>query len=145
MPAGLHNEWMGHLCGLCLTLRDRHGQPARVVTNYDALAVSALWAAQLPAPPPTVVASPCPLRGFRRAEVLASDGSGPAFGAAMARLMAATKLHDHLADGDSRVSRVDRPVRWVADRWATEAVDAARRLGFREDLVTGQVARSRAF
>jgi len=33
----MYAEWMAHLCGLCLTLRDLHGQSARLVTNYDGL------------------------------------------------------------------------------------------------------------
>jgi hypothetical protein len=40
---------MAHLRGLCLALRDDHGQLARTVTNYDGLVVSALVEAQSPA------------------------------------------------------------------------------------------------
>lgn len=29
----LFKDWLAHLCGLCLTLRDEHGQAARLVTN----------------------------------------------------------------------------------------------------------------
>ena len=43
----LRDEWIGHLCGLCLALRDGHGQLARVATNYDGLLISVLVRAQL--------------------------------------------------------------------------------------------------
>ncbi|WP_278045447.1 DUF5685 family protein, partial [Actinomadura fibrosa] len=44
----LFQDWMAHLCGLCLTLRAEHGQAARLVTNYDGLLVSVLVEAQAP-------------------------------------------------------------------------------------------------
>ena len=37
---------MAHLCGLCLALRDGHGQFARIATNYDGLIISVLTEAQ---------------------------------------------------------------------------------------------------
>ena len=46
LRCGLFGEWAAHLCGLCLTLRDLHGQSARLVTNYDGLLVSVLTEAQ---------------------------------------------------------------------------------------------------
>lgn len=42
LSESLHADWVAHLCGLCLTLRDEHGQFARSVTNYDGLVISAL-------------------------------------------------------------------------------------------------------
>jgi hypothetical protein len=33
----LYRAWLAHLCGLCLTLRDVHGQLARLATNVDGL------------------------------------------------------------------------------------------------------------
>ncbi|WP_423748068.1 DUF5685 family protein, partial [Frankia canadensis] len=72
MSPELREAWMSHLCGLCLTLRDRHGQWARLATNVDAVLVSALVAAQTgPAAGTTGgaggrrLAGPCPLRGMR--------------------------------------------------------------------------------
>ena len=53
----LHREWLSHLCGLCLTLRDRHGHAARPVTNYDGLLVSVLTEAQTPGGAPRRPAS----------------------------------------------------------------------------------------
>jgi hypothetical protein len=38
----LGDAWRAHLCGLCLSLRDDHGQAARLATNYDGLIISVL-------------------------------------------------------------------------------------------------------
>jgi hypothetical protein len=139
-----HREWTAHLCGLCLTLRDEHGQASRVVTNYDALAVSVLWAAQLEDGPLMDSAGPCPLRGFRGAEVLDSSGDGARFAAAVALLMAATKVSDHVTDGDTALRHVARPAAAVAARWQRAGELASGRLGFRSALITDQTARQAA-
>ena len=76
----LFGQWMAHLCGLCLTLRDLHGQNARFVTNYDGLLVSVLTEAQNPAVTPHRTAGPCALRGFRRADVARRGRVGSAAG-----------------------------------------------------------------
>ena len=39
-------EWMGHICGVCLSLRDNYGHAARITTNYDAALLSVLCEAQ---------------------------------------------------------------------------------------------------
>jgi hypothetical protein len=39
--------WQAHLCGMCLSLRDDHGQAARLATNYDGLVISVLVEAQV--------------------------------------------------------------------------------------------------
>jgi hypothetical protein len=48
LPGDLHAAWSAHLCGLCLALRDGHGQIARVATNYDGMIISVLVEAQNP-------------------------------------------------------------------------------------------------
>lgn len=40
--------WRAHVCGLCLSLRDTAGQPARLFTNTDAALLSVLVEAQQP-------------------------------------------------------------------------------------------------
>jgi len=35
LSADERQRWVGHLCGLCLTLRDRVGHDARLATSYD--------------------------------------------------------------------------------------------------------------
>ncbi|WP_258038719.1 DUF5685 family protein, partial [Streptomyces sp. SM12] len=91
LSEGLRAEWMAHLCGLCLTLRGEHGQLARVVTNYDALLVSALYDAQIGRGARTrSKAGPCPLRGMRTAEV--ARGEGARLSASVSLVLAAAKI-----------------------------------------------------
>ncbi|GAA1418442.1 DUF5685 family protein [Catellatospora coxensis] len=116
----LHGEWLGHLCGLCLALRDEHGQAARIVTNYDGLIISVLTQAQQ-ATVHRRTAGPCPLRGMRTAPV--AQGVGARLAATVSLVLASAKLSDHAADGDGAYAR--RPVaagaRLLARRWATRA------------------------
>ncbi|WP_144127799.1 DUF5685 family protein [Catellatospora sichuanensis] len=120
LPDRLHSEWLGHLCGLCLALRDEHGQAARIVTNYDGLIISVLTQAQLTGLHRRT-AGPCPLRGMRTAAV--ADGTGARLAATVSLVLASAKLSDHAADGDGAYAR--RPVaagaRLVARRWAARA------------------------
>lgn len=106
MCAGLYADWMGHLCGLCLALRDEHGHLSRLVTNYDGLLVSVLTEAQSPAAAPRRRARPCALRGFKGADVVEAEGVRLA--ASVSLLLAAGKVRDHVADGDGVYAR--RPV-----------------------------------
>ncbi|TDQ46357.1 DUF5685 family protein [Actinorugispora endophytica] len=130
LPGDLAAAWMSHLCGLCLALRDEHGQLARVATNYDGLVVSALTAAQSEAGRGTRTAGPCPLRGMRGAEV--AEGAGARLAASVSLLLAAVAVDDHVSDGDGVYGR--RPVRGVAravaGRWAVRAHASGERLGF---------------
>jgi hypothetical protein len=135
LPAPLRTAWWSHLCGLCLALRDEHGQLARVVTNYDGVIVSALVEAQ--AGSSRRKAGPCPLRGMRTASV--SVGAGPRLAAAASLVLAAAKVRDHAGDGDGVLA--NRPLagaaRQVASRWARQGdasahgvhLDAAALLG----------------
>src|SRR4029079_604365 len=86
----LRASWMAHLCGMCLALRDEHGQLARMVTNYDGVVVSALVEAQSPAAPGRRPAGPCPLRGMRTARV--STGPGARLAATASPLLASAKV-----------------------------------------------------
>ncbi|GAA4991866.1 hypothetical protein GCM10025734_19490 [Kitasatospora paranensis] len=77
LSEGLRSSWLAHLCGLCLALRDDHGQLARTATNYDGLIVSVLVEAQAPrSAGGRRTAGPCPLRGMRTAEVARGEGRG---------------------------------------------------------------------
>ena len=100
LPPALRRQWWGHLCGLCLGLRDGHGQAARAATNVDAVALSVLVEAQRDRAPDTRRAGPCPLRGFRSATVVRADDPGIGHAVAVSLTMAATKVADHVADGD---------------------------------------------
>ncbi|WP_406634066.1 DUF5685 family protein [Amycolatopsis sp. WGS_07] len=136
----LHADWMAHLCGLCLALRDQHGQFARVVTNYDALIVSALVEAQTPAGPRRA-AGPCPLRSMRPASV--AVGEGARLAAAVSLVLASAKVDDHVADRDGAFAR--RPVagaaRLVARRWAAQGGRTGAGVGFDTAVLTEAVGR----
>jgi hypothetical protein len=137
----LRTSWWAHLCGLCLALRDEHGQLARAATNYDGLIISALVDAQAPAGEPRRVAGPCPLRGMRQAEV--SVGAGARLAAAASLVLASAKVSDHVDDGDGPFGR--RPVagaaRLVASRWARQGGDSGRSVGFDTTVLIDAVGR----
>lgn len=130
LSAGLHAEWVAHLCGLCLTLRNEHGQLARTATNYDGLVISVLVEAQSEHEAGRRKAGPCPLRGMRRASV--ADGEGSRLAASVSLVLASAKLRDHAEDGDGALRR---PVlaglaRSAADRWARRGGATATGIGF---------------
>ncbi|MFD6095180.1 DUF5685 family protein [Nocardiopsis flavescens] len=114
LPDGLADEWMAHMCGLCLALRDDHGQVSRMATNYDGLVISVLTAAQAPEQAGTREAGRCPLRGMRGAR--AADGAGAHLAAAVSLMLASAKITDHIEDGDGVYAR--RGVRTLAGRMA---------------------------
>jgi hypothetical protein len=133
--------WQAHLCGVCLALRDDHGQAARLVVNYDAVVVSVLVEAQSVAPGARRPAGRCVLRRLRRAEVAA--GECARFAAAVSLLLAAAKLRDHVADRDGVASRngarvaADR----LARRWARQGAETGSELGLDTAALTGAIGR----
>src|SRR5690348_4662881 len=96
----LRSSWTAHLCGLCLALRDHHGQLARTATNYDGLIISVLVEAQAAETDGSWrrTAGPCPLRGMRTAEV--ARGEGARLAAAVSLALASVKMRDHVEDRD---------------------------------------------
>ncbi|WP_207892275.1 DUF5685 family protein, partial [Streptacidiphilus pinicola] len=127
----LLESWMAHLCGLCLALRDGHGQLARTATNYDGLIVSVLVEAQtVSRPEDRRKAGPCPLRGLRTAPV--ARGEGARLAAAVSLALASAKMRDHVDDKDGVFAR--RPVAaaagGVAERWRRQSESAGTALGF---------------
>jgi hypothetical protein len=135
--------WQAHLCGLCLTLRDRYGQVARAATNYDGLVLSVLTEAQSPAPPEHRTAGPCPLRGFRSADVLSSRDQGARLAAVASLALAAGKIRDHAADGDGPAARrfSGAPLRRMAASWTAAAERDAERIGFDTAVLTAAADR----
>jgi Family of unknown function (DUF5685) len=135
----LRAAWWSHLCGLCLALRDEHGQLARVVTNFDGLVVSALLDAQLPAGSRrSRRAGLCPLRGFRGASV--AVGPGARLAATASLLLAAAKLDDHAADGDAAPPLARR----LSARWSSAGSRTAANLGFDATPLLGVATRQSA-
>jgi uncharacterized protein DUF5685 len=137
----LRTSWWAHLCGLCLALRDEHGQLARAATNYDGLIISALVDAQSPAAEPRRVAGPCPMRGMRTAEV--SVGAGARLAAAASLVLASAKVRDHVDDGDGAFGRqpVAGAARVVATRWARQGGTSGYGVGFDTGVLLDAVGR----
>ncbi|WP_225845827.1 DUF5685 family protein [Streptomyces sp. HPF1205] len=145
MSEGMAASWVAHLCGLCLALRDGHGQFARVATNYDGLVISVLVEAQsAPAPDGRRTAGPCPLRGMRTAPV--ATGEGARLAAAVSLALASAKVRDHVEDGDGVFGR--RPVaavaRGVVRRWDTAGARTGGSLGFDTAVLLDAVGRQGA-
>jgi hypothetical protein len=140
LDSELHDAWMSHLCGLCLTLRDRHGHLARAATNVDGLLLSVLVSAQTPGGGQRRAAGPCALRSMRRAEVTASTDVGARLSAAVSLTAAATKARDHIADGDGPLAR--RPAATVAALVADRAADAGARTGSEVGFDVGVLERA---
>ncbi|MCX4093727.1 DUF5685 family protein [Nocardia sp. alder85J] len=136
----LSAAWMAQLCGLCLSLRDDHGQAARIATNYDGLLISALVEAQS-ATTTRRAAGPCPLRGMRRADVAVGDCVRLA--ATVSLVLAAAKVRDHADDGDGLAGTAGiRPAaRRIAQRWARQGADSGAELGFDTGVLLTAVER----
>lgn len=136
----LRTSWLAHLCGLCLALRDDHGQMARAVTNYDGLVVSALVEAQSATADARRTAGPCPLRGMRTAPV--AQGDGARLAAAVSLVLASAKINDHVADGDGMFGRkgVSGVAQRVAGRWAKQGASTGSLIGFDTAVLLDAVA-----
>ncbi|QBS42022.1 DUF5685 family protein [Nocardia sp. CS682] len=121
-------EWRTHMCGLCLGLRDEHGQMARATTNVDAIVLSMLTEAQSAGAVERTTAGRCALRGMQRASVAAATSPGVRLATTASLLLASAKVRDHVDDGDaSALART--PMAKAASRWAGQARLSAQRIG----------------
>src|SRR3984957_18569779 len=102
-----------------LSLRDDHGQAARLATNYDGLVISVLAEAQAQGAPERRTAGRCALRGLRKADVAVGDG---ALGRPGVRGLAAA----------------------LADRWAAGSARTGQELGFEVGVLTEAAGRQTA-
>lgn len=143
LQCGLFGEWAAHLCGLCLTLRDLHGQSARLVTNYDGLLVSVLTEAQNPGEAPHRSAGPCALRRFRRADVLDASATGAQLAASISLVLAAGKIRDHVVDRDGAYARrlVAAGAGLAAGRWLAAGQRTGAAIGFDTAVLTEAIGR----
>ncbi|MFE6923655.1 DUF5685 family protein [Nocardia sp. NPDC057663] len=121
-------QWQAHMCGLCLGLRDGHGQLARAATNTDAIVLSVLTEAQTGDFGARTTAGPCPLRGMRRASVVAANAPGVQLAATASLLLGAAKIRDHVDDGDA-AALARGPLRRVSSTWAARAQEQAAQIG----------------
>src|ERR1700756_3585652 len=122
--------WQAHLCGLCLSLRDDHGQAARLATNYDGLIISVLAEGQADGAAERRLGGRCALRGMRRAEVAIGDCARLA--ATVSLVLASAKIRDHADDGDGALGTpgVRGAATALAARWAAASARTGRELGF---------------
>jgi hypothetical protein len=140
----LGDAWRAHLCGLCLSLRDDHGQAARLATNYDGLIISVLAEAQAEGAPERRTAGRCALRGMRRAEVAIGDCARLA--ATVSLVLASAKIRDHADDGDGALGApgVRGAATALATRWAAASARTGRELGFEVGVLTEAIGRQTA-
>jgi hypothetical protein len=140
----LGDAWRAHLCGVCLSLRDDHGQAARLATNYDGLVISVLAEAQADGAPERRTAGRCALRGMRRLDVAVGDCARLA--ATVSLVLAAAKIRDHVDDGDGALGRpgVRGAATALAGRWAAASTRTGRELGFEVGVLTEAIGRQSA-
>lgn len=94
----LRDQWLAHMCGLCLSLRDTHGQLSRAVTNTDAITLSILVEAQQDGRQERVLAGRCALRGMRTAAVVPVEAVSARLGRTASLTLAAAKAQDVVAE-----------------------------------------------
>lgn len=131
-------QWQAHMCGLCLGLRDGHGQLARTATNTDAIVLSVLTEAQSGAAA-RATAGPCPLRGMRRASVVDASAPGVQLAATASLLLGAAKIRDHVDDGDTG-ALTRRPMRRVSATWADRARTQGAEIGLDVEPMLAAIA-----
>jgi hypothetical protein len=136
--------WQAHLCGMCLSLRDDHGQAARLATNYDGLVISVLAAAQAGSAPERRTAGRCALRRMRKLDVAIGDCARLA--ATVSLVLAAAKIRDHADDGDGVLGRPGArgAATALATRWAAASTRTGRELGFEVGVLTEAIGRQSA-
>jgi len=129
---------------MCLSLRDDHGQAARLATNYDGLVISVLAEAQADGAPERRLAGRCALRGMRKLDVAVGDCARLA--ATVSLVLAAAKIRDHADDGDGAFGRpgVRGAATALAGRWAAAGTKTGRELGFEVGVLTEAIGRQTA-
>ncbi|WP_040799712.1 DUF5685 family protein [Nocardia higoensis] len=133
------SQWQSHMCGLCLGLRDGHGQLARTATNTDAIVLSVLTEAQSVAPAERVTAGRCALRAMRRAEVAPAAAPGVRLATTASLLLGSAALRDHLDDGDA-APLTRKPMARVSTSWAASARTRATLIGLDVEPLVVEIA-----
>ena len=132
--------WRGYFCGLCLAIKDNQGQMARIATNHDAALLGVLCDAQDPGNT-TWRTSFCPLRRPIKTTIVDPQTPGAKFAASMAILMAATRVEDHVADGELFWGRHPRFSKWLSQKWQYAASQTAAATGFDAAIIAVQTRR----
>ena len=138
MKPDQRQAWMGHICGVCLALRDQAGQLSRVATNYDAALISVLCEAQTPTAP-TRYTSHCPLRSQFKLDITAPSSEAAQYAASVALVMASTKVQDHLADQETWLRHLPYLAGQMAQRWGRQGRSLAAQFGFASEAIETQV------
>lgn len=133
------SQWQSHMCGLCLGLRDGHGQLARTATNTDAIVLSVLTEAQFVEPAERVTAGRCALRAMRRAEVAPAAAPGVRLATTASLLLGSAALRDHVDDGDA-AAPIRRPLARVSASWTASARTQAALIGLDLDPLVAEIA-----
>lgn len=133
-------QWMNHICGVCLALRDNGGQASRLCTNYDSALISVLYEAQSDRPV-EMTTSHCALRGSRfRAEVVSPQDVGAQYAASIALTAGATKIEDHIEDGETALRWFPKLSGHLAQNWKTAGAKLGEQTGFNTQTITDQTA-----
>ncbi len=137
---GERQQWIGHVCGVCLALKKHHGHPSRIATNYDAALLSVLCDAQT-AQPQAKRTSYCPLRNSFKTEVLADHNPGVQYAASIALMMAASRAKDHIRDNETGLRYIRSIATHVSNNWMRAAREATAALGFDVETIESQIHR----
>ncbi len=133
-------EWMAHICGVCLSLRDNYGHSARITTNYDAALLSVLCEAQSEASTERYT-SYCPLRSNFKSDVVAPSSAAAEYAASIALSMGATKIQDHVEDDETFLRHIPNLSQQVAQTWHQASHKTAQALGFDTNQLVAQTSR----
>jgi len=140
MGSELWNQWIGHVCGVCLSLKDNYGQASRMTMNYDAAFLSVLCEAQNPGPPITRT-SRCLLRSSSRMKVTSPSNPGAQFAATMSLVAASTRIEDHVRDGETFLRHIPGLSYKIAEKWKQAAQRTASALEFDTNIIEAQAQR----
>jgi hypothetical protein len=131
-------NWKAHFCGLCFALKEHFGQFSCLLTNHDAVFLSVLYEAQCSELLPRVTRL-CPLPRFRRLEVVDPHVPSLQYAASISLLMGATKIEDHIRDGETWIRHLPKFFSRVARKWTQNARQTVRNLGFNLETIESQI------
>ncbi|MCP4347117.1 MAG: hypothetical protein GY795_16510 [Desulfobacterales bacterium] len=130
--------WTAHMCGLCLALKENHGQLSRLATNSDAVLLSVLCEAQSPEMFPRTLHS-CAFHKFRKKDIVKPDNAASQYAAAISVLIGASKIADHVIDKDTWIKYFPNFFYSIASRWNRAAHGIGKGLGFNTQSVESRI------
>ncbi len=130
--------WTAHMCGLCLALKENHGQLSRLATNSDAVLLSVLCEAQSPDMFPRIRHS-CAFHNFRKKDIVETGNMASQYAAAISVLIGASKIVDHIIDKDTWIRFFPNFFSSIASRWNRAAHGIGKGLGFNTQSVESRI------